>query len=257
MKNRNFLRKRENFTLIELLVVVGIIAILAGMLLPALNKARERARAITCINNLRQIGTVLALYADANGDWMPAGTTDSASDRYLRWMIALGKIYLNRDGLDECALGSYQYRNIIKLYCSSASEKVKWSYTANTANQGAKNSKIPFTNFTSAGNNLTKYSQLVPQLTIISDGGSEDSYGYRALSPKQSGLSLSYDQSGNGIPDSHTSDSGDKYLRFGADRHYKGGNWLFANGSVSWKSFAEFERNLFHSGWIFDSKYDL
>ncbi len=79
MKNR-----RQAFTLIELLVVIAIIAILASMLLPALNKARDKAKAIACVSNLKQLGVSINMYLDDHkGILMPNAGTGGAKPWFV------------------------------------------------------------------------------------------------------------------------------------------------------------------------------
>ena len=98
--NKAYIIKRT-FTLVELLVVIAIIAVLAGMLLPALNKARSIAKQISCVNNMKQIGTVMLSYSNDYDSYYPLSRYgwDSKADWSACW-ISLIHPYLNHQEWD-------------------------------------------------------------------------------------------------------------------------------------------------------------
>ena len=81
--------KQDCFTLIELLVVIAIIAILAAMLMPALQQARERAKTVNCTSNLKQIGTMFLMYVDSYDGYAVSATLVGGH----RWYTALATFY--------------------------------------------------------------------------------------------------------------------------------------------------------------------
>jgi prepilin-type N-terminal cleavage/methylation domain-containing protein/prepilin-type processing-associated H-X9-DG protein len=92
---------QRGFTLVELLVVIGIIAVLIALLLPALNRARESAKGVNCMSNLRQIGIAVTLYTQASKGWLPpyrtAVTGFSPPPAYPYYWQFLAAFYQNEE----------------------------------------------------------------------------------------------------------------------------------------------------------------
>ena len=101
---------RYRFTLIELLVVIAIIAILAAILLPALNSARERGRAASCTSNLKQLAMSFNSYLDANDEFYPCRDTVSNG---MRWAQSLAK----HEGFAVDANDKAWYTKMDVLFC--------------------------------------------------------------------------------------------------------------------------------------------
>ncbi len=125
------------FTLIELLVVIAIIAILAAMLLPALNKAREKAVMSLCRSNLKQIGLMTNMYAGENGSMMPYGDGKSGCSGLYSYLnrndgwVGLGKLLApSYNGLNDASVGLL-YPQPGAFYCPGVEKTQYWISSVN------------------------------------------------------------------------------------------------------------------------------
>ena len=130
----------KSFTLIELLIVIAIIAILASLLLPALNQARARGQSTSCVNQLKQAGLMINFYCDDNNDYYPKvhensarldnGSIKSKSLTYAA-MLVVGK-YTGDKQYDAL----YTYNAYRKLHCPSI--PIMWTEENTNSSQKSK-----------------------------------------------------------------------------------------------------------------------
>ncbi len=198
------LRNRKSFTLIELLVVIAIIAILAALLLPALSRAREMARAARCISNLKQIYLALSLYADDYNGLYPIGCKVAIwgvgdEDGKIGWMEQLHPYIKNK-----------------KVYsCPSNKEYPEYSYFLGT--------RVAFIEASGFASVDTKRIRYPSAFVLAGDTTTGGSYEF----PVDDCDKEDYTQNCVGGPD-----NGTPWAEWRV--HSGGQNILFADGHVKW-----------------------
>jgi len=123
--------QRPGFTLIELLVVVAIIAILAGMLLPALSKAKEKGKSASCINNLRQMSIASLLYADDQEGRYPFTFQVRGNNVFRKAWFNFIQPYQQTTNLLLCPSKTRKFRELVALYPSDLQDKAVSNYQMN------------------------------------------------------------------------------------------------------------------------------
>jgi prepilin-type processing-associated H-X9-DG protein/prepilin-type N-terminal cleavage/methylation domain-containing protein len=217
----NIIKKclKNRFTLLELLVVIAVISILSSLLLPALKRARGKAKELVCSNNQKQIGTLNAMYVADYNSYTPISHSGTGASILDYWHAALAEAgYVKHYScISHSMKSSAPYKEWRSLYCpsndlSTSTYGVAWGagpFNSSGAYQTAHG-------YSQSGNCIwTKSSQITSPSSIVSltemQVGSFDFYG--------------------GVTPTYTY----QFI------HSNGANYLFADGHVKWNEFGWFD----------------
>jgi prepilin-type processing-associated H-X9-DG protein len=212
-------RSTAAFTLIELLVMIAIIAILAGMLLPTLGKAKEKARKISCYNNLKQMGLAMQMYADEFNGRIPRGNLPYW---WLTYIPYLGGTSASRDQFGRVKVytcPSYPNKRQVMCYVVNA-----WQFSSPRDTTGSEVTgptslnrlQSPVETIYFADNESASWRPIFTVTNII---GSDD------LNDVWSPTHLPYGASGRTLSSER---------RVAAKRHGEGANLMYFDGHAGW-----------------------
>jgi prepilin-type N-terminal cleavage/methylation domain-containing protein/prepilin-type processing-associated H-X9-DG protein len=237
---------RRGFTLIELLVVIAIIAILAGLLLPALAKAKQKGQATICLNDLKQSGLAMLMFADENDDMIPRGTnmtTPNLGNSKHWWLEFMS--YVPKGGAEK------NNRNIKIFMCPS------YPIPNNTPNKSqvvtyvvnAWDSKSGISCTSSGGNGMSK----ITNFNLPSDSAylldNEDGADNQVINRPIITSFQRTDLNDVWLPSHLPYGSGVKRLsndrRIAAKRHNNGSNILFIDGHAGFRKAKLIDVDLF------------